>query len=54
VNQNVKAVPDIDPIESKITKTINFIFENILSTKNTKRIHKIPALPDLFLSNNRD
>ncbi len=54
MNQNVKAVPDVDPIESKIIKTINFIFENILSHKNTKRIHKIPALPDLLLSNNRE
>ena len=47
-------MPNLEPIESKITKSINFIFENILSHKNTKRIHKIPALPDLFLGNNRE
>jgi hypothetical protein len=47
-------LPGIEALEGKITKSINFIFENILSHKNTKRIHKIPALPDLFLGNNRE
>lgn len=47
-------MPDAEPISGKITRTIDFIFENVLSHKNTKRIHKIPALPDLLLANNRD